>query len=620
MSLIITKQRNEVISDKPYSYRNNISNGFVIEPNSEIALVSAVINRGGEFVIDDDIAKGRFLGIFLGNALPSSKQYDDGSDIPDSKLRTTKDIPMSIFIPNGIYSNEDLASEIQKQINNTIGHPLLFNKSIVEVKRNTVGEFQGFKISLGQNTADTIGALYPDDSVDYIANIDDVVYESGQFNFIDPPSNDWNLAFTFNFPVHHADGKFECALSYEDPTVNTWIVGLCRNTEHDTKLPQAGSPLKTIYNEGVLKSKFESWFVDELGVKDFFDVAVINDGSHIRLYCLQYINETKCEMKEIDYWDTTTFKGNSDFTEVQPNTNYTTPVIKFIVSYEKIEVQIADDTGSYSVLSNRQLPAIGSATYSLYPKIYSFGDTTIEIAPDNIYYPLWDKTKDFYYTTHGKIGNKSDLGAGDITRADFWSNQYIKHAIFDLKAKTDTIPVGFWIDDYRTSIITDGDDKYIDWVHPEQVAAIIAGDSSTDYYFYKGDINGFLGFDRIEDLPKTITGSIVKYETLRNATPDSASNNNIYVRVNNLEMMTLNGDKSSISRIVGTIPREDSGGESTGIIFHEKSNLLFLNLHNKERVIINHLDVELVDSNETYARDLDDYTTVIFLIRKKNNM
>lgn len=616
MSLIITKQRNEVFSDKPYSYRNNISNGFIIEPNSEIALVSAVINRGGEFVIDDDTNKGRYLGVFLGNALPEKEKYQDGTEIPESKLRTTKDIPMSILIPNGIYSNEDLATQIQKEINDNIGHPLLYNKSTVETKRNTVGEFQGFKISLDQNRADTTGALYPNNSIEFIANPEDCVYESGVLT--NPlPTDIWNCAATFIYPVHSADGKFEVDLS---PTAAThpWIVGLCRHTEKDTKLPQSGSPLKTIYKEGELKKIFADWFDAALDVKDFFDVAVVNDGTHIRLYCIQYTSENECEMKEIEYWNTAVFEGNSDFSAVEANTTYTAPSIQFIISYEKIEVKISPHSNSFSVLSNRQLPAVGSATYSLYPKIYLYGDNEATIASDNIYFDGWDRTKDFYFTTHGKIGNKSDLGAGDITYADYWSNQYIKHALFDLTDKTDPIPVGLWIDNYRSNITTDGSEKYINWEHPEQVAAIIAGDSSSDYYYFKGDISGFLGFDRIEDTAPTITGSIVKYETDRKSTPEAHSNNNIYVRVNNLEMMTLNGDKASISRIVGTIPREDHSGTSTGIIFHEKQNLLFLDLHNKERVIINHLDVELVDSDETYARDLDDYTTVIFLIRKKN--
>jgi hypothetical protein len=616
MSLIITKQRSEVFSDRPYSYRNNISNGFIIEPNSEIALVSAVINRGGEFIIDDDINKGRYLGIFLGYALPGSATDENGQPVPDAKIRTTKDIPMSILIPNGVYSNEDLATQIQKEINDNIGHPLLYNKATVETKRNTAGEFQGFKMSFDQNRADTVGALYPDNSIEYIANPEATFYESGVLsNLI--ATEIWNCAATFIYPVHSADGKFEVELS---PTAATlpWIVGLCRHTEKDTKLPQSGSPLKTIYKEGELKKIFGNWFAPNLNVKDFFDVAVVNDGTHIRLYCIQYTSENECEMKEIEYWNTGVFKGNSDFDAVQVNTTYTAPSIQFIISYEKIEVKISPHSNSFSVLSNRQLPAVGSATYSLYPKIYLYGENTVTVASDNIYFDGWDRTKDFYYTTHGKIGNKSDLGAGDISYADYWSNQYIKHAIFDLHDVNDPIPAGIWIENYHTQITTDGSEKYVTFVDPDQLIVVIAGDSSVDKYYYKGDISGFLGFDKIEEVPVSITGSIIKYQTGSKNIPEAHSNNNIYVRVNNLEMMTLNGDKSSISRIVGTIPREDQSGTSTGIIFHEKQNLLFLDLHNKDKVIINHLDVELVDSNEKYAKDLDDYTTVIFLIRKKN--
>jgi hypothetical protein len=96
--------------------------------------------------------------------------------------------------------------------------------------------------------------------------------------------------------------------------------------------------------------------------------------------------------------------------------------------------------------------------------------------------------------------------------------------------------------------------------------------------------------------------------------PKGMTEKNMYVRLGNLPVRTFNGVSHSQSQIVGTIPRF-SDDQTTGQLFYEPQNLMYLKLNNPRELHLNQLSVEIVNSDETPATDLEDFTAVHFHIK-----
>lgn len=620
MSLLITEQRDGKI-DKPYSYRNNISNGFIVEPNSEIALINSTINRGGLF----NITKERRMFVFWGNPLPIDeiKYKDDNGDttdevVPDEKERCTKDIPWEITIKKGVYTTSQFAQVVEDSLNNQCPHPAFgitdsAGHFTCELKLNAVNEFKGFKISIASETYDHGNATrYPDDQVEVLAR-DGAGGSYSNGDLTSPTGSKLSIMYHFKQPIHPSEGSFKFTI----PTGtinNNWIIGLVRNNNKGEYMPKnkLGKPN---YNYGAITDQFGDDYnadiFDDYG-GDFFDYCLVGNGTDIRLWYLDYDEQNDTyQMDELEYWDTTENGGSSGFQSVALTSAYNggNTDIDIYIQHENIIMEIKGKK-----ITSKQLPAVGSSNYSLYPKAILGGFDTYGVNIRGCSRIIgWDSRKDLSYKWWFDP-DKHNL----LRRSDYWRTQYQKGVIFDMKTKEDEVPAGLWIDDYRTSITKSQAQVHSIDFNSTQRIVLITGDLTGLRYNVDGNIQGFLGFERVEDVPDSETTILIKYETTKDRLPEVNSNNAVHVRINDLEMRTLNGITSSFSRIIGSIPRHlGSGNISSGLIYHEPNNLIFLDLHNKEKMIINSIQVDMVNSNETFAADLQDYTSNTFLIRKK---
>jgi len=624
MSLLITEQR-EKTADQSFSYRNNISNGFIVEPNSEIALVNSTINRGGLL----NISKERKLYVFWGNPLPDKeiKYKDDQGDItnevvPNEEKLPTKDHPWEIVIPIGAYTATRFAKTVQDSLNNQCPHPAFGNLEkrfgasadtighfTCTLKLNSVNEFKGFKIGISSEQFNHgANATYPDDKVERIAG------SSGSYSggvLKSGAGDNFTSMFQFLEPIHPSDGGFKFTIKGSEIAKN-WIIGLVRNNNKGLSMPLNKNGVSN-FDYNILTAqygqKYDGSIFDPAGA-DFFDYCLVGNGTDIRLYYLHYSDDIdRYTMKEVEYWNKAVFNGASDFANVVTVGNSDTP-IEFYVAHENIIVKLGGKG-----LSSGQLAAVGTANYSLYPKALIGGMSAAGITINGCSrIQGWDSRKDLSVAYH------SDPIKHKILRnSDYWRSLYVKGIIFDMDQNTEEIPAGLWITDYRNSISKSGQVFNVDF-NTKQRIVLISGNMTGVLYDVEGNISGFLGMERYEDEPDTDTTTSNIYETARNRVPELNSNNNVHVRINDLEMKTLNGITASFSRIVASVPRHMGAGIiSSGLLFHEPKNLIFLDLHNKEKMIINSIQIDMVNSNETYAEDLGDYTSNTFLIRKKNN-
>ena len=100
--------------------------------------------------------------------------------------------------------------------------------------------------------------------------------------------------------------------------------------------------------------------------------------------------------------------------------------------------------------------------------------------------------------------------------------------------------------------------------------------------------------------------------------PKTLASGQLFVRVSSLAHTSFNGCKESISKIIYGLPRWDARGNTTGSLYYEPHERVYLDLHyNENNQILNDLSVQLVNINEEVARDLTGNTCVIFHIRQK---
>ena len=100
--------------------------------------------------------------------------------------------------------------------------------------------------------------------------------------------------------------------------------------------------------------------------------------------------------------------------------------------------------------------------------------------------------------------------------------------------------------------------------------------------------------------------------------PKALAAGQLFIRVSSLAHTSFNGNQRSISKILYGLPRWDARGNTTGSLYYEPHERVYLDLnYNENNQILNDLSVQLVNINEEVAKDLKGNTCVIFHIRQK---
>ena len=100
--------------------------------------------------------------------------------------------------------------------------------------------------------------------------------------------------------------------------------------------------------------------------------------------------------------------------------------------------------------------------------------------------------------------------------------------------------------------------------------------------------------------------------------PDIEALGSLFVRISSLPHNSYNGCTESMSKILWTIPRFDTSGKSSGALYFEPHERLYVDLgYNEVKLVLNNLNIQIVDVDETEAKDLVGNTIVILHIREK---
>ncbi len=124
--------------ENPADYHNHLTSPLEVKPNSEIAVQSVKISRQQI----NELVEGQQLLYYFGKPLGSTFSFDDVSSRP-----------ALISLPRGTYDNDEIATELQSQLNSACVSPAVHGNFRITENLDTDNQFAGYVISASQNGA-----------------------------------------------------------------------------------------------------------------------------------------------------------------------------------------------------------------------------------------------------------------------------------------------------------------------------------------------------------------------------------------------------------------------------------------------------------------------------------
>lgn len=666
MSLVITsssQQEYDSLSKKttglenPASFQNFLKSPLIIEPDSEVALVSLKCSRDEDTV---DVKKGD--GIFLYWGAEGSQNMNDATEGYE-KPTESDDIntPLKIELVEGNYSRKTFATHLQSRLEDVV------KKAYREVGTITVSEefdtndvFTGFKIQFVQvgNGSGFTDKPSSDEFTPYIdANTrisldDDTKFEEADYhtnNFVasasgtdvlitgykDGSSGQVADAIGKAHPLSQVNSK--CVIYFNGSSAGDvtdgYTLGLVRS--------QGRSFNNTNIDYGAVGGIGEALSLDQISddvnvpddYKDddlvnppfFWDVA-FNWAPGQNGQVIHYINDNE-EDDTKGLIETVTLKTTPTNASLQAK--YWDRVI-FEVTGEKIDVKLGrsgsttTDTlvSSASETFGERVKPIGQTCNQLYPKIaiHNTDDTN----PGTAWLNTWNgHNADSYY----------DNNYWGYTLGVSPSEREVPDAVYSQSATNIDL----------SSVYGDGkeSDGSTDYTYKGQLSGnkgidnkwvFIVGDFQTLYdetndYFNSQDqlrtlndsarLQGILGFERLMTQTdfgvSADNGADISFESQK--LPTFIPTSSMFVRLKNMAINTYNANKSSISNIIYSCPRFDAQGNTGGLLFFEPSERVYVKLNNTDRQVVNSLDIDIVNVNEQQIDSLIGNTLVVLHFR-----
>ena len=662
MSLVITSSSQQEYDqdsqvkiglENPSSYQNFLKSPLILDPDSEVSVVSIKCSRDEDSIFID-AKQGE--GFFVYWGAEDSDNNDNTGDYPWSM--DDINTPMRIELTEGKYTRRSFMNHLQATLEDVMIKAYKeISQIIVTESIDSSNVFQGFNIQFLQfgtgaalsNKATHLEFTPYITSSTYLDAYQDVKYGlDGEFtdNFVASASGTdvlitgYNSAAVGNLcdvigkahPLSQVKSKAVFYFNGSSATNVTdgYTLGLIRSQGNTTLVEGAndyGSP-------GGMGTTVE---VDDdvnlpvnVGGEDeppfFWDVAfnwVPGNDAQVIHYCsddegngtmktvklLVPVAESKLTAKT---WDRVIFEVTGE-----------KMVIKLGESGSTTEATIVS---SGSLTYGERVKPIGVTCNQLYPKIAIHNNSATK--PGTAWLNTWN-------------GHSSE---------GYYENNY-----FGLEGRDDPIPLqppaelGTVIDAIDGSTIyasgkkltRDSAGALVDYVYKGELASnkgidnkyVFITSSYSDsenenLYFTTDDQQGtvtkagrladILGFAPLMDQTQYAgvlnSGQDVIFSSSR--LPDFAPQSSMFVRLKNMAINSYNANKQSISNIIYACPKFDAQGNTGGLLFYEPAERVYVRLNNTEKIIVNSLDIDICDVNEKIVDELVGNTLVVLHFRK----
>ena len=570
----------------PYSFNNHLKQPLRIPPNSEVAVQSLKIVKQGSITLT-----------------PSTKWYQYyGEKLSDTKSQsetTSAPIPASFGITeNKSVRTSELATDIQKAVNSGVANPETFGFNEVSQIEDAEGDFGGFRYNFKSRSSASAVDVKPSKWVNSYAESDGyLVYNSATQTLTGGKNNQpYNVAIGTDNPIALNEGEFIVELSNANAT--NWAVGLTRS--------RASGKNPDYVNEGDSDIFQTTNLFSDYLVGAFQTSGPGGTQRKIRVFQAVYdstsgeFDEDKpIAMKEVNYTS-----GSGAFSSLYDWSSNSDNYSKVKISIEnenvKVELYTAEGGGSWDVLVSPNSPnklnkfkPVADTCRALYPLAYVQKNTkslTIEKFGGRAVGMTYGKSDWWGYLSANDLEVKygqevdtrlyNDMGNADET-----------HTYKGLNG-------GFLDYDFVMIVDKDPDDRYKD-TEDARASTILgfSGKSVLDTYDATNSFGGGY-FDST-------------------STPALKSTSSIFVRLNNFNITTYNANVSAFSNIIYSAPRFSTGTEkNVGSLFFESPERTYVALNNSSELVVNNFNIDLVNENETLAKDLSGKSVCILHFRK----
>tara|TARA_R100000657_G_C4681034_1_gene129644 strand:- start:937 stop:2799 length:1863 start_codon:yes stop_codon:yes gene_type:complete len=590
-----------------WSFRNQLPSTMKIPANSQVALQSCKVNVDGRVVFSRN--NHRFY-YYFGEKLDRAggdPQIEDTTSYP-AIATLTLDSEKGQVVEMSL---DDFAERIGKVLNSVAYHPNVRNQISSSVLRNASGlDFLGYNITFDQqnptlNSVPINGAFEgfykKDQDIDGIFS-----YTNGIFTRETDDEFENCVGICVDEPFSLNNGSFIVNISGTDANVNSsgveWHVGLSRYI--NTPSQDGGFCYPPYYDWA---SDDQMGFMQEFFVD--FGVARNRNGELVAYHTAFDPNanyDQAIRKYEIDYWN----NGESDFNGggrhvFDVNSVYTK--IGFFSLGEQMRASLYnssttkwDDITDYSVVGGptSHFKPVNQSCWCLHPVLSIDRDTDAENC----------KMKIEEYTACPITG----YSAKEVNKGGWYETLELLRPGPKRCQELET-----------TRKWSDPADSSNDYVQKSKNASggtnlnhvLVLEQSNLYEPTFGANARELFGFtNSILDAPNSITGSQVVYQSDR--VPNLTSSMAMFVRLNNFGQNVHNAHTGNRSKILAHLPRFDNT-QSTGRLYFEPNNFVWLDLDNPSEMNINEFDISFCYVNEQYAQILTGQSIVCLYFRKK---
>lgn len=606
MSLVITtnaesdrveKQEQSIYS--AYSYRNDIGSTYKIPPNSQVCLQSAKVNLDGRLTINN--ANSIYYDYF-GKELSE----DDGG----TKLEDTISYPIFQDFSAGSnkileLTHEEFAAKVEKE--HFEYHPNQKGQFNCSTNRTAGLDFEGYDFSYDQNLSDPDTNLPTSSRKFCNENLSTkFTYTTGtglfQRNAYAEDEKDPAVGILLGRPLSLAGSNRQLKVNITQANSSgvEWAVGLSRDIPV-TNIPGQGGYFIPPYFDR------DSYFFPEIANHQFYaDYCVHRDKDGIiRVTHTVPDNDSGVfQREEVDYSN----NASSQFpTEYNISTNASgLNGVEFVATGEAMEVFLTKGASKFLLTKfltgqdkDTYLKPITQTNWCLHPVLFvgsSGNASTSSIKVDDYAGVAID---DYDSTVLHKGGwFESALISGDSR----WIKQCKE---VDTRAILDPSNASAVYTPSRMNA-SNGVDYTV---------TMIVSPSKT-YEAPLANTAQIFGFpDRAVVNNPTVVGNLVTFQSDSSNTTENVKS--IFVRLNGFGQQVLNALTKNKSAILAHLPTADSIHTDGGRIFYEPNRDIWLDLNNPYEIATSDFSIDLIYSNEQYARIAQGQTIVVLYFREK---
>lgn len=664
MSLVITSSskneddrtsRRNVGIENPASYQNFLKSPLIIEPDTEVALVSLKCSRDSDKV---EVNEGD--GIFVYWGAENSQNMTEEMEGAEKPTQSDDiNAPLRVELRAGTYTRKVFASHLQTRLEEVV------KKAYREIDTITVSQvfddsnlFTGFKIQIVQvgdgssftdkPSASEFGPYIDKDTYKRIGS-DDKFTEDDEVtdNFVASASGTDVLITGYNVnavgPVCDVIGhahplsqvNSQCVIYFNGSSGATeddgYTLGLVRSQGRTVNSEDRDYGAVGTYGEVLSEINYDDTvnipeFYEPEGTSAppfFWDVA-FNWKPGENGQVVHFINDAE---EDDTQGLMTTVAMQTTPTNASLQAKYWDRVI-FEVTGEKMDVKLGrsgsttTDTlvSSASTTFGERVKPFGMTCNQLYPKIAIHNSDTTN--PGTAWLNTWNGHSAVAYYENNYFGYTTEIN-GDVP-----------DEIFTETANNIDL----------SSVYADGkkNDGSTDYVYKGELTSnkginnkwvFLSGDYQETYaevseYFNNhlqvssleddGRLQNILGFDAImtqtDFAVSADDGADISFSSPNE--PSFVPTTSMFVRLKNMAINTFNANKQSISNIIYSCPKFDAQGNTGGLLFYEPAERVYVKLNNVDRQIVNSLDVDIVDVNEKVIDSLVGNTLAVLHFRK----